>query len=63
MIEGLEGDCGEDRVSSMLRVGESRGLELIDAESDTCLLLFDPAKRASMQKLEDIVLLVGQEIT
>ena len=56
---GLEGDRGEEWVSSMLSVGESRGLELTDTESgDTVFEVLEPARRASMQKLEDIVLLL-----
>ena len=43
----------------MLSVGESRGLELTDTESgDTVLEVLEPARRASMQKLEDIVFLL-----
>ena len=58
LVEGLEGERGEDRVSSMLSVGESLVLELVDTESKLGLVMvFGSAKRASIQKLDDIVLL------
>lgn len=49
----------------MLSVGESLGLELTEIESQVVTLeeVCEPASRASMQKLEDMVLLlVGVEV-
>src|SRR5690606_16992297 len=46
--EGLgERDRGEERASSMLRAGESRGLEVTEPESAVSLTRSDRASRAS----------------
>lgn len=51
VVEGLELDRGEEGPSSMLNVGESRGLEVTEPESGAGVF---GLRSASMKKFEDI---------